>query len=210
MRRSTSCASTACVCSRPAPSGLPDACRYQSGWWAGRTQLHPILEAGERDFPQLAGQLAALNPEEPYRRALTFVRERIRAAARRAPGGYREPGELLDDLRRVRDGLESGPGVLTAGGDLHDVIRQVEVFGFHFARLDIRENAKVHRRSLAEIFATLGVCSDYEGAGRRDADRDPATPHRRPPAADPGRYRGVLGQHPGGDRDLSSAPGHAR
>ncbi|HEY5189118.1 MAG TPA: phosphoenolpyruvate carboxylase [Solirubrobacteraceae bacterium] len=153
---------------------------------AGRPAgLGPILERGEHDFPELAGQLAALNPEEPYRRALTFVRERVRAAHRRAPGGYREPAELLDDLRRVRACLESGPGALTAGGDLHDVIRQVEVFGFHFARLDIREHAKVHRRSLAEVFARLDVCPDYEALPeearivilrRHIADRRPLIP----------------------------------
>jgi hypothetical protein len=56
----------------------------------------------------LAQQLAALNPEEPSRRALTFVRERIRAAQRRAPGGYLTPAELLDDLRLVQECLKSG------------------------------------------------------------------------------------------------------
>jgi phosphoenolpyruvate carboxylase len=127
--------------------------------------LAPILRAGERDFPALAQQLAALNPEEPYRRALTFVRERVRATQTRTPGGYAEPAQLLADLELVRDALREGSGALTAAGDLHDMIRQVEVFGFHYARLDIREHAKVHRRSLAEIFNVLGVCSDYEGLG---------------------------------------------
>jgi phosphoenolpyruvate carboxylase len=124
--------------------------------------LEPILDAGERDFPALAEQLAALNPEEPYRRALTFVRERVRATQTRTPGGYREPPELLADLQIVRAALLDGSGALTAGGDLQDMIRQVEVFGFHYARLDIREHAKVHRRSLAEIFGVLGVCDAYE------------------------------------------------
>ncbi len=41
--------------------------------------LEPILAAGARDFPERAAQLAALNPEEPYRRALSFIRERVRA-----------------------------------------------------------------------------------------------------------------------------------
>jgi phosphoenolpyruvate carboxylase len=124
--------------------------------------LAPILEAGEEDFPALAEQLAALNPEEPYRRALTFVRERVRATQTRTPGGYREPAQLLADLQRVRAALVDGAGALTAAGDLHDMIRQVEVFGFHYARLDIREHARVHRRALAEIFSVLGVCADYE------------------------------------------------
>ncbi|HET9102170.1 MAG TPA: phosphoenolpyruvate carboxylase [Solirubrobacteraceae bacterium] len=147
--------------------------------------LEPILAAGERDFPEMAARLAALNPEEPYRRALTFVRERIRATQSRARGAYAEAAELLTDLRRVESCLLHGHGALTAAGDLHEVIRQVEVFGFHYARLDIREHARVHRSTLAEIFATLGVHDGYaeldehERCGllrRHIADRRPLVP----------------------------------
>ncbi len=124
--------------------------------------LAPLLAAGTEDFPELAARLAALNPEEPYRRALTFVRERVRATQTRQAGGYLEPSELLADLRRLERSLLEGPGSLTAAGDLGDVIRQVEVFGFHFARLDIREHARVHRRTLNEIFSALDICERYE------------------------------------------------
>ena len=81
--------------------------------------------------------------------------------------------------------LCAGSGALTAGADLRDVIRQVEVFGFHFARLDIREHARVHRRALAEIYGALGVCEDYEGLSEDErlallqdqiADRRPLIP----------------------------------
>jgi phosphoenolpyruvate carboxylase len=125
--------------------------------------LDPILAAGRERFPELAQRLAGLNPEEPYRRALTFMRERIRATQTRDPGAYAEPQELLDDLRTVETSLRAGQGALTAGSDLSDVIRQVEVFGFHYARLDVREHARVHRRALAEICGALRVCEDYEG-----------------------------------------------
>jgi phosphoenolpyruvate carboxylase len=153
--------------------------------------LEPILAAGERAFPGLARTLAALNPEEPYRRALTFVRERLRATQARGPGGYLESSELLEDLRRVERSLLRGSGALTASTDLRDFIRQVEVFGFHYARLDIREHAKVHRRSLAEIYRSLGVCADYENLPDEErlqllqdqiADRRPLVP------ADIGRF----------------------
>src|SRR6185437_4368182 len=110
-----------------------------------------------------AERLAGLNPEEPYRRALTFMRERIRATQGRDPGGYAEPEELLADLRTVEASLCEGQGALTAGSDLRDVIRPVEVFGFHFARLDIREHAAVHRAALAEVYGALRVCENYEG-----------------------------------------------
>jgi phosphoenolpyruvate carboxylase len=125
-------------------------------------ELGPLLRAAETDFPQLAERLERLNAEEPYRRAMTFIRERVRATQARAEGGYGEPGELLADLRTVERSLTEGAGELTAAGDLHDVIRQVEVFGFHYARLDIREHAKVHRAALDEIFSTLGICERYE------------------------------------------------
>ncbi|MGA2012140.1 MAG: phosphoenolpyruvate carboxylase [Solirubrobacteraceae bacterium] len=125
-------------------------------------ELEPILSGGRARFPQLADQLDALNPEEPYRRALTFMRERVRDTFTRAPGAYLDPPELLDDLERVERSLLEGPGALAAGAELRDLIRQVEVFGFHYARLDIREHARIHRRSLAEIYGSLGVCPEYE------------------------------------------------
>jgi phosphoenolpyruvate carboxylase len=128
-------------------------------------ELAPILDDGERDFPQLAATLGAINPEEPYRRALSFVRRRVRATREGdpAPVGYPDAAALLADLHHVRAALRRDSGALAAAADLADFIRQVEVFGFHYARLDIREHARVHRAALHEIFAELGVCGDYLG-----------------------------------------------
>ena len=171
--------------------------------------LDGILAAGARTFPELATQIDALNPEEPFRRALTFMRERVRAARADAPGAYRAAGELLADLRTVDDALRAGAGALTAAGDLRDVIRQVEVFGFHFARLDVREHARVHRAALDEILATLGICRRLQRAGRRRAPRAARPAHRRPPADRARRHRRVRGVDTGDDRDLPDAAGRA-
>jgi phosphoenolpyruvate carboxylase len=123
--------------------------------------LEPILERGAELFPELAQRLHSLNSEEPYRRALTFVRERARATAVEGEGAYASPAELLDDLRAVERSLIADGGAFSAGGDLRDVIRQVEVFGFHFATLDVRQHVKAHRAALDEVFDTLGVVSGY-------------------------------------------------
>src|ERR1700722_14069630 len=149
------------------------------------TGLTAILARGELEFPELAATLAGLNPEEPYRRAVTFMRERIRATQSRAAGGYETPDELLEDLYAVQRSLCAGSGALTADAELSDFIRQVQVFGFHYARLDIREHAKVHRRTLDEVYRQLGVCEDYAGLPEDDrlellqrqiADRRPLLP----------------------------------
>jgi phosphoenolpyruvate carboxylase len=109
----------------------------------------------------------------------------VRATHARSAHGYAQPSELLGDLRRVERSLRAGSGALAAGAELRDVIRQVEVFGFHYAQLDIREHARIHRRSLAEIYRSLRVCADYEALSedaRREllqaqiADRRPLIP----------------------------------
>ena len=131
--------------------------------------LRPLLEAGADDFPALAETLMRRNPEEPYRRALSYVRERLAAAAAGAPGGYARPADCLADLRVVEGALRERGGAFVARGDLLDFIRQVEVFGFHFARLDVREHANRHRDALADMLDVLGVHPGYADLG--DAER---------------------------------------
>ena len=154
-------------------------------------ELDGILEFGQTHFPALARQLQTLNAEEPYRRAVTFMRERLRATAATTAGtaaaataaaataaaagsvtagtataarivsAYLSPAELLADLRSVERALIADGGAFSAAGDLRDVIRQVEVFGFDFATLDIRQHVKAHRAALDEVFGTLRVVADY-------------------------------------------------
>ena len=149
--------------------------------------LAPILAAGERAVP---GAGRGARRAEPGGALPPGADVHARAGPRdpgpRTPAGYAEPAELLADLRRVEAlAASEGSGALTAGAELRDVIRQVEVFGFHYARLDIREHARIHRRALAEIYAALGVCEDYAGLPEEErlallqaqiADRRPLIP----------------------------------
>ncbi|MBJ7354406.1 MAG: phosphoenolpyruvate carboxylase [Thermoleophilaceae bacterium] len=125
------------------------------------TDLEALLAANAERFPELAADLAARNPREPYRRVFSLLRRRIEATRADEPTGYAHSNELLDDLTLARDCLHKDRGDLAAGGDIHDVIRQVEVFGFHFAKVDVRQHARRHREALHEVFAALGIESDY-------------------------------------------------
>ncbi|WP_158276828.1 phosphoenolpyruvate carboxylase [Paraconexibacter algicola] len=131
--------------------------------------LADVLADGTERFPELAEGLRLRNPEEPYRRAFTLIARRLRATWEGDLEGYRGPDELLADLRACRDALQDGNGRHVAAGELQDVIRQVEVFGFHFMRLDVREHAGIHRHAIGEILAELGLEQDY--AQRSVADR---------------------------------------
>ncbi|MEJ7892451.1 MAG: phosphoenolpyruvate carboxylase [Solirubrobacteraceae bacterium] len=147
--------------------------------------LEPLLERLGARFPELATDIDQRHPYEPYRQALTLIAAGLGAARRNEPDSYTGPGELLDDLRRLEGSLHEQGQRLLASGDLRDIIRQAEVFGFHFARLDIREHADRHRAAVAEVLAQAGVTDTYSELDEPDrlallereiADRRPLVP----------------------------------
>ncbi len=140
----------------------------------------PLSEWLTTVSPELLA-LAAASPDqsvqradEPYRRALTGIYARLAAtsraldrheALRHAVGDAQPYGaaeELAADLTILADSLTSHGGELLAGGRLRRLIRAVQVFGFHLAPIDLRQNSDVHQRTLAELLAQAGRCADYE------------------------------------------------
>jgi phosphoenolpyruvate carboxylase len=113
--------------------------------------------------------------EEPYRRALVAIYARLAAtyvaltgdAPSPSPAGpatpYGAPSELQVELQVVLDSLLAKHGRAFDRGPLPDLIRAVDVFGFHLATLDMRQNSAVHARVVAEFLKVAGVCPDYEG-----------------------------------------------
>ena len=111
--------------------------------------------------------------QEPYRRKLEIMRYRLRrnlAVVQAAidgdeiggdESGYAGADGLLQDLYLIRDSLVGHGDEDVAAGDLTDLIRLVETFGFHLLHLDVRQESTVHTRAVAEILrATLAV--DYQ------------------------------------------------
>lgn len=123
--------------------------------------LDPLLTRYGAMFPELDRQIAVLNAGEPYRHVLTLMRQRLRATRDGTVYGYLHAGDLLEDLRLIETALQAQAADMIVGGDLHDVIRQVEVFGFEFATLDIRDHAQRHEATIAWLFSISGVERDY-------------------------------------------------
>ncbi|WP_231920139.1 phosphoenolpyruvate carboxylase [Microlunatus soli] len=99
----------------------------------------------------ITDEIASRSPDEPHRRVLLAIAERIAATRRRdADLAYASVEELLSDLHVVQDSLASSD-VRRAYGDVQDLIWQVETFGFHLAELEVRQHSAVHAAALAEI-----------------------------------------------------------
>jgi phosphoenolpyruvate carboxylase len=135
-----------------------------------------LAEDDARD-PELAERLARRTPYEPYRRKCSHIRrklarslehaERHRPAFTRdeplppAAPRYHRGEELLADLAVMERSLRANGGAAVAAGRLHDVMREVEVFGLHLARLDIRQHSERHAAAIAEVLARSGVSASY-------------------------------------------------
>ncbi|MEX6725974.1 phosphoenolpyruvate carboxylase [Parapedomonas caeni] len=124
-----------------------------------------------------SGDSSPHRADEPYRRALTGVYARLAATHQTLTGtpaalrasvpavAYADAEALLADLRVIRHSLASHGGEIVAGGRLDRLIRAVETFGFHLATVDLRQNADVHARVVADLLRVAGVTADYEALG---------------------------------------------
>ena len=67
----------------------------------------------------------------------------------------------LNDLYLIKDSLLANKGERLLRGRFANLIRTVEVFGFHLATLDIRQHARHHVQAAAEVFARNQTAEDY-------------------------------------------------
>jgi phosphoenolpyruvate carboxylase len=121
-----------------------------------------------------SGDDSPFRADEPYRRALRGLRARLAATADRvcaegtaAPGPrlppYATPADLLADLEEIDVSLRSHGAGMLADDRLARLRGAVEVFGFHLAGLDLRQNAEVHEAVVADLLRWAGVTDRYAG-----------------------------------------------
>src|SRR4051812_37482085 len=111
--------------------------------------------------------------DEPYRRAINAMYARLAASLRDFTGGeaarhvlppqnpYASAGEFLADLRILRDSLLAHHGAALVQQRLHPLIRAVEVFGFHLATVDLRQNSEQHEDVVAELLSVARIEAKY-------------------------------------------------
>jgi phosphoenolpyruvate carboxylase len=117
--------------------------------------LRRSLERDEELMPEVAERHRTVDPNELYRRKLLLVAERLRRtlAEPRTSVAYARAADFVRDLSVVRDSLLAHGGERIANGGLRDLIRQAEVFGFHLAKLDVRQESSVIVRTVSELVA---------------------------------------------------------
>lgn len=122
------------------------------------------------DLATKSGDVAEARSDEPYRRAISGMYARLAATMQLATGSapprasslagepYARSEDFLADLKTLDAGLKVAGA---SGGGLAGLARSVELFGFHLATLDLRQNSDVHERTVAELLKLGGVDADY-------------------------------------------------
>ena len=139
-----------------------------------RSPLSPALEAAMteaiRQWPVAAESVLTLNPAERYRHWLKIIQFRLEQTLKADPfaplpnGAYANADELDRDLELLCESLRMSRHDQLAEGDLREWRDLVRVFGFHFARLDIREDSRKLHAAIAELRPLIGLNDDYANA----------------------------------------------
>ena len=138
-----------------------------------RAAVSPAVEA----LAGASGDANAARADEPYRRAITGMYARLAATYQklfaRAPPraatvtaeSYPDAKSLCADLEVLQASLRRESKMGRGSAALSRLIRAVDTFGFHLAALDLRQNADVHARVVAELLQVAGVCAEYASLG---------------------------------------------
>ncbi|WP_333681622.1 phosphoenolpyruvate carboxylase [Dyella sp.] len=103
-------------------------------------------------FPRAAATIRPRHADMPYRCLLTLIRARLEATLEDGHAeGYQSANELIDDLLLIVHGLIDHRGLNAGAYAVRRLIWRVRTFGFHMARLDVRQDSRVHDDALAAL-----------------------------------------------------------
>ncbi len=144
-------------------------------------ELRHSLQQDARRLPEYEKVFGPPMALEPYRHKFSFMWNRLEATKSATPTlktdifllptseaeetetlpvAYANAEELLADLRLVQTSLLHDHEDDLAYGQLTKLIRQVEIFGFHFVALDTRQHSQRHATALAELLQVTGLRSE--------------------------------------------------
>ena len=129
----------------------------------------PLLNAIQRNATTLgdAGRGAMdRNPRSPYRQFLNQMSIRLDNTLKEvdeSETSYSGTKELQADLKLLRESLKAIGAQRIAADKLFEVERHLQCFGFHLAKLDVRQNSAFHETALSQILQAAGF-EDYDFA----------------------------------------------
>lgn len=104
-----------------------------------------------------ASRVLTRNSEEPFRQYVNLLRTSLPLQRGQTPGCFTCAGELEEALKPIEQALDSLGAARLVHSDIRPLRTRLRSFGFHLARLDVRQNSTVHDNALASLLGSAGV-----------------------------------------------------
>lgn len=121
--------------------------------------LERVRELAERIGPAARDGMQR-NPDEPWRQIVNMMVLRLPSESPNAKAEewtYAGPEELETDLAVLDRSLRALGAHRLADLEVFPVRRHVQVFGFHLAQLDIRQNSAFHDKAVEQLMEAAGI-----------------------------------------------------
>lgn len=100
-------------------------------------------------------------PTEVYRSKLYLIYKKLENTIERKSFYYNSPVDFLKDVQLISESLLKNESELVYRELIEPIILKIKTFGFHFVKLDIRQNSSLIRRTVSEIFKIKSLSQDY-------------------------------------------------
>jgi len=101
--------------------------------------------------------------DEPWSQAFERIRTKLEnSILRQSVPNYPDKNRFTDDLRMLEDSFNSIQAQRLAERYLSPVFHQLNFYGFHTARLDVRQNSQAYQDALIEILTLAGIADAAE------------------------------------------------
>lgn len=113
-----------------------------------------VLEL-RKELGAMGREAAAVHAREPWRCLAILMTKKL--DLRKPDFVYSSVEVYAADLELMKRSLEAIGATTTARNVIHPLLRLVDVFGFHLATLDIRQNSPFHDQAAAQMLTIAGV-----------------------------------------------------
>lgn len=98
---------------------------------------------------------------EIYRAKLYLIYKKLENTLADSDNSYKNSDEFVEDLCLIKNSLDNNEGGLIVQNLIYPFILKVKTFGFHFVKLDIRQNSELIRNTINEILLNENPFFDF-------------------------------------------------
>lgn len=138
--------------------------------------IQPTPEVAK--LAKLSGDNSVFRENEPYRKAFYYIESRLAHTEKELLGTvskdcvvhsedieeaptYKDAHAFREDLEAIKHSLIANHDEALTEGIFEEVLQAIEVFGFHLATIDMRQDSSVNEACVAELLKNAKICDNY-------------------------------------------------